>query len=704
MPFDKLLKSLGIDFPLFEGSHERHDRAFKHHPSPSRIQKFLRTLPFIRQRSKRSRAKPLFLCGLTAALAFFALFVPLPSARSEKPAWDVFSGAPDQDWQKTFRALKKSRDPVAGKLLVWLTVTETGIPVAPDDLILFTLENPGWPKLHAFHSRIEGNIGASSFRSRELIAWFARNPPKSADGLQTYMTELLRNGQKDKAGTALKKFWRSAELNQKETAALAGLYRNFFSATDHADRLDNLLWKRRYQEASYTLPLAGKDTRSLGKARIALGRLSSKSPELVRAVPDRHRSDEGFMYDRIRWRRQMNMDDDAFDLLRQMPMNPRHPELWWQERNILARRALEKGNAARAYKIAREHGMTSGDDYAHAEWLLGWISLRFLDQPDIANRHFDNFRKAVSSAISRARAAYWLARTAEALKQKSISRNWDLLAAQFPSTYYGQLSFERLYGSGNIPQFRDDQVFPKTLQEFERDEMVQAVRLLAGAGLSRVADPFFAKLLKDATKRSDFAMIARLARETGRPYFSVEANKQLQQKLGELLFTEGYPLFSALPIDRPESALVHAIVYRESMFDTAATSLAGAKGLMQLMPGTAKTVSKNIGKKFTSGKLTENPQYNIELGASYLQSMLDAYDGFYPLAVAAYNAGPRNVDQWISQFGDPRSGRVDIIDWVEQIPFYETRNYVQRVMESYYVYKLRLFERPKTILEFTSSR
>ncbi|MCK5555923.1 MAG: lytic transglycosylase domain-containing protein [Alphaproteobacteria bacterium] len=638
-------------------------------------------------------------------MAFFALFIFLSQpAHSKEQTRGIFSSTTNHNWQKTFNVLRKSNTTVARKLLVWLTVTETKIPIAPDDLILFTLENPGWPKLYTFHNRIEKNISASSLRSHEIIEWFYQNPPKSIDGIRVYIKELLRLGQKDKAKTALKKFWRVAKLNQKETAKLARIYRKLFSTANHADRLDNLLWKRRYKEASYTLHLVGKNARNMGKARIALGRFSSKASKLVRIVPIKLRNNEGFMYDRVKWRRKMNMDDNAFDLLQQMPKNPKHPILWWQERNILARRAIEKRNYVRAYNIIKKHGMTSGGNYAHAEWLLGWLSLRFLNQPDIAYQHFDNFRKAVSSAISQARGAYWLARTAETMKQKKVTIIWDMHSAHFPSTYYGQLSFEKLYGQKYIPQFKDDHISQKTLQGFESKEMVQAARLLSSAGLSKIADPFFVKLLKDTTDRSDFVMTARLARETGRHYFTVEANKQLQQKLGEFMFMDGYPLLQIQPVNKPEVSLVHAIVYRESMFDTTATSSAGARGLMQLMPNTARQVSKSIGKKFISRKLTNNPQYNIELGTAYLQSLLNTYNGSYPLAIAAYNAGPGNVDKWINQFGDPRSNRIDIIDWIEQIPFYETRNYVQRVMESYYIYRLRLSKRPKTILEFASIR
>jgi soluble lytic murein transglycosylase len=172
----------------------------------------------------------------------------------------------------------------------------------------------------------------------------------------------------------------------------------------------------------------------------------------------------------------------------------------------------------------------------------------------------------------------------------------------------------------------------------------------------------------------------------------------MQLKIGEFMYTEGYPLLPTLTVHEPESALIHAIVHRESMFNTEAGSPAGARGLMQLMPGTAKQVARSIGKSYSADKLTENPQYNIELGAAYLQHLLENYDNFYPLAIAAYNAGPANVAQWEKEFGDPRSSKVNLLDWIEQIPIYETRNYIQRVMESYYIYRLRLNQEPRTVL------
>ncbi|MBI3441952.1 MAG: lytic transglycosylase domain-containing protein [Proteobacteria bacterium] len=602
----------------------------------------------------------------------------------------------DMEWQG---ALRSNHGAVAQKLLMWLNVTDTNQPTDTNDLIRFTRENSGWPKLYEFRDRIEHSIGALSHPS-EIAAWFDQNPPKTEDGIKDYIAALIHLGHNNKARTALRKFWTSAELDRKETAILSSQFKKLFSPTDHIDRVDNLLWQQRYQESEYMIPLVDSNHDKLVQARIALGRMSSKVTKLVHAVPATLQNDSGLLYDRLKWRRQMNKDADAVDLLHHAPKNQAHADLWWRERNILARRAIEKKHFSDAYKIIADHHMTSGADYSQAEWTLGWLSLRFLHQPDAAYRHFDNFYQAVTSAVSRSRAAYWLARAAAAMHQQESASNWYKLGTEFPSTFYGQLCAEQINGSIDATQFEDDQVSSEEQQNFDDMELVQVIRLLYHIDQMKYANTFFIKLLDRAKERPDFVLIAKLARETKQLHFSVEANKQLQQKLGDFMFTEGYPLMPALPVNKPERALIHAIVHRESMFDSTAASSAGARGLMQLMPGTAKHISRSMGKRFTIGKLTNNPQYNIELGASYLQHLLNSYDGFYPLAIAAYNAGPSNVDQWIKEFGDPRKRKVDIIDWIEEIPIYETRNYVQRVMESYYLYKLKLSEQPRTVLAF----
>lgn len=609
--------------------------------------------------------------------------------------FDIFTGG--ADWQHNAQLLNDP-DPVAKDLVTWLTVTETNKDIPPRDLIHFALENSDWPKLYEFRKRIEENIEDSGLKPFEVAAWFDQNPPRTANAFKAYMSALISLKQNTKLKPALKKFWHDAEIDKKETLVLAEEYQNFFSPADHLDRLDNLLWEDRYTEAEYMEPLVDANNRKVADARIALGRVSSRAAKYLKYVPAAKQNNAGLLYSRLRWRREMDKDSDAVAILMHAPKDLVRPDLWWRERNILARRAIEKHKFALAVQIIANHGLTKGADFATAEWTIGWLELEFLNQPDKAYKHFERFYNAATAAVSRSRAAYWLARASEKLHEPKNAAAWDKVAAEFPSTFYGQISYEHLNGSVNPAEFHDDQVRPQDQQDFNGNDLVEAVHILYKDNLPKYIDPFLTKLLDIAKSRPDYVLIARLARESGRLHYAVEANKQMQMKIGEFMFTEGYPLLPALSVKQPESPLIHAIVHRESMFNTQAGSPAGAQGLMQLMPGTAKQVSRRMGKSYSVDKLTGNPEYNIEVGSFYLQSLIDQYGGFYPLAIAAYNAGPNNVAIWIREFGDPRSKNVNLLDWIEEIPIYETRNYIQRVMESYYMYKLRMNEEPVTVV------
>jgi soluble lytic murein transglycosylase len=638
-------------------------------------------------------SKPFYLALILSVGLFTA-----PS--SQAGILDLFSGS--QSWQNNSQLINDT-DPVAKKLVTWLGVTDKKKDVDARELIHFALENSDWPKLYEFRKQIEDDIEDSGLKPFDIAAWFDHNPPRTAIAFKVYAAALYKLNQSQRIQPALKKFWHDADMDKKETLALASYFKNYLSPQDQVDRLENLLWEDRFTEAEYMMPLVSGDEQKVADASIALGRMSSKSAKYLKAVPAAKQNNPVLLYDRLRWRRVMDKDADALSILQHAPKNLGRPDLWWHERNILARRAIEKRKFSVAAQVVANHGLSptaSAADYGTAEWTLGWLQLEYLGQPDKAYQHFDNFYNASNAAVSRSRAAYWLARAADKLHEKKNTADWYRIAAQFPSTFYGQISYEKLKGTTvDASTFRDDQVAPQAQQEFDDSDLVQAVRILHKDNLPKYIDPFLAKMLENAKSRPDFVMVAHLANETGRLHFAVEANKQMQMRIGEFMFTEGYPLLPSLEPKEPESALIHAIIHRESMFNAQVGSPAGAQGLMQLMPATAKQVSRRMGKNYSEGKLTENPEYNVELGADYLQSLLDQYDGFYPLAIAAYNAGPANVATWIREFGDPRSKNVNLLDWIEEIPIYETRNYIQRVMESYYIYKLRLNEQPVTVVE-----
>jgi soluble lytic murein transglycosylase len=617
------------------------------------------------------------------------------AAKRESPAAKDM----DQDWQKTAALVQKQQDPVARKLLTWIYVTGTKMPIEPKQLIAFRNANPNWPRMGDFREKIEQNI-AASLPASDVAAWFAQNPPLTFNGIRAHVDALVQLNQPAQAQTALSAFWKDAELSKNQTAALAGAYKFYFAAGDHVARLDNLIWENRYEEAQYMLAFVDADTRAVAQARIALGKMSKTAPQLAEAVPAARQNDEGLLYERLRWRRRHNMDDGALDIIRQMPATVSQPELWWGEMNVMARRAMEKHNYLQAFQIAEKHALKSGIQYSQAEWLLGWLELRHLKQPTGAYSRFQSLYKHVGTAISKSRAAYWAARAADAVPDHTLGEQWDKLAASFPSTFYGQLSYQKLYGAPAQGAFNDPAPDPEAVAAFNRHELVRAVRLLHSVKLDQLIDPFLAKLDSLAQSKLDYILTGRLALETGRYYYTVESNKELQQKLGLFMFEEGYPTLPPLPAQTPEKALVHAIIHRESMFNPLALSQAGARGLMQLMPATAKAIAKREGETYNIKRLTADPRYNVQIGSAYLRQLIDAYGGFYPMAIAAYNAGPGNVAEWIAEFGDPRTGNIDLIDWIESVPIYETRNYIQRVMESYYIYRLRFGEEPKTVLDF----
>lgn len=638
--------------------------------------------------------------ALASILALFLTVIPLhhPLAAPKKTA--DYTSVLDKDWVKTFELIKNHQNPVAQKLVFWLYATETTIPVDSEKLIAFAKENPHWPRLHIVRKKAEQDI-IRLLPAHQIVEWFDKNPPATADGLRAYMQSLIQLGKTDSASKVLSKFWHTASLNKNETSSIASAFKKYFNITDHATRLDNMIWQDRMGEADTMLAFVDADVRALGHARIALAQLSKGADAALQKVPRRLLQNEGLLYERMRYRRRKNNDAGALEMLRAIGKNQSHPDKWWQEIHILARREIEKRDYRSAYNIILHEKTTNGFEFAQAKWLLGWLELRHLNQPQKALANFDALYRNVQAAVSKSRAAYWAARAAEKIPDAALARQWDGIAAQFISTFYGQLSHEKAFG-GSVDEARLREPMPdaSVIATFEADDLVRALRLLHKAGLMKVSDPFFAKLISQAKTRDDYYLTAKLAHDLQNPYYAIEANKQIQQNLGQFLLTQGYPRLPGSTPNRPEKALIHAIVQRESMFKTDAQSHAGARGLMQLMPATAKQVSKKSGLTYNVNKLTADPSFNVRVGSEYLASLVDRYNGFYPMAIAAYNAGPGRVDQWISMFGDPRKGDMNIVDWIEHIPIYETRNYVQRVMETYFIYKLRFGEKPKTISDF----
>jgi soluble lytic murein transglycosylase len=428
----------------------------------------------------------------------------------------------------------------------------------------------------------------------------------------------------------------------------------------------------------------------VAQTRIAFETQSSNALTMLSQLSDDQKNDLGLLYDRMRWLRRQNRDSEAIALLAIAPPTLPHADLWWNERAILARRALESGDAKTAYELARDHRQASGSALADGEWLSGWIALRFLHDAKAAKDHFSTMLTSVGTPISISRAAYWAGRAEEALNDQAAADTDYAKAAGYIGTFYGQIALAKVNPSAHLTLPPQPQIAGLDARSFSNRELVQVTELLGSIGLSSRGDPFVRRMAELARTPEDALLAMRLAKSNNSLAAEVQVSKKLMQG-GMPVLADGYPVIAQLGPKAPEPALVHAIIRQESLFDAGAVSPSGALGLMQLMPATARSVAAKMKiKRFNPAQLTTDPRTNVVLGSNYLDGLVDRFDGSYVLAIAGYNAGPGRVSGWIGENGDPRAKLEDTIDWIEKIGVGETRNYVQRVIENLQIYRARL--------------
>ncbi|GHD48708.1 lytic transglycosylase [Thalassobaculum fulvum] len=626
---------------------------------------------------------------------------PLPTARPlhaegrlppGDSAWrTTLAFAEDGDWAAALAVPGRTDDAELASVLTWLTLLDDGRPADFAAIAEFLTAHPNWPGEYQLELRAErlmpGTIPASA-----RVLWFRTHPPRTTEGRLAYLDALATTGATDTLVPEVRRAWRELDLGNKALKDFLDRYGKHLRPVDHQDRLDEMLWRGKAAAATRTLPLVSDGWRRLADARIRLREGRGGVDRAIEAVPVELRDDPGLLYERIRWRRQRGMVTGARDLLFEAPPKPEFEALWWRERSWHIREALDAGNAEDAYLLAASHVQRGGVAFAEAEWLAGWIALRFLDRAEDALRHFRVLYENVSTPISLGRAAYWAGRAAEALGDAATARAWYGRGAEQPTTFYGQLAAARL-GATEIALAPSAPVSEADARRFHARDLVRATEALIRIDRRKLAERFLRTLAYQASSEADSLAVARLAARSGYTSAAVYAARRAARG-GASLIEIGYPILDPLPDDSPEPALVHAIIRQESGFDADAVSRVGARGLMQLMPGTAKQTARTAGVEYDLGSLIADPNYNVRLGRTYLNEMIARFNDQYVLAIAAYNAGPHRVNQWIARYGHPASPDVDVIDWIEKIPFSETRNYVQRVLEGLHVYRGRLPRAP----------
>jgi soluble lytic murein transglycosylase len=628
---------------------------------------------------------PVLRLGLALFCTFAAVSVaPARADDADSAAVAALGSARTGDWAKAYLQAGQSKDPLAMKLVRWLDYTRGSPGGRFAEIAAFIDQNPDWPLQKTLRKRAEAALAGEP--DDTAAAWFQRSPPISGPGKARAAELTIRRGNIEAGTAALRSAWIEEDFGPGDERNLLARFGATLRTEDHQKRLDHLLWDGQADAAKRMLPMVSADQRTLAEARLALASDAKDASKLAEKVPEQLRSDPGFVFDLARWWRKHDKFDTAAQLLLGQAANSSQPSAFWAERVTVVRRLVGMGNHDLAYQLVAQQAPPDDKNYGEAEFLAGYVALRFRKDPSQAFDHFARILARVNSPYAKARAAYWGGRAAQAVGKADLANKWYAAGSEHMATFYGQLSAHQLGRDAPPKPIPEPRPSHAEQAQFDAKEMVQAARLFLAAGDRDRARTFLMQLADQAKTPLDFAMLAALAESSGRIDLAIGVARR-SIEAGLPLMVHGYPVTAVPNGGTAEKPLLMAIVRQESNFALDAMSPVGARGLMQLMPGTAAGVAGKLQLPFSLARLTTDGVYNIMLGRSYVETMIDDFGGSYPLAIAAYNAGPGRVRQWLREFGDPRGHDLNMVDWIEMIPFNETRIYVQRVLENLQIYR-----------------
>ena len=623
---------------------------------------------------------------LPSVLAGLVLIAPASFALADahEPLARSLQAVETRDWALAQSEARLS-GPLAFDIMEWHRLRAGEGAFA--DYADFAARRADWPGMDLLRRKGEAKLGDAP--AAQVLAYFADAEPLTGEGALALVAAHTAMGDGEHAATAAAKAWRSLTLTSTEEALFLTRYAEQL-APHHDGRMAMLLDAGDWRSATRMLDHVSPNTKAVAQARIALQSNVDGVDALIAAVPDSISGTAGLAKDRADWRARKDYDDAAIELILERSATPAQlgdPRNWASIRARLARLDLRNGNPRRAYRLAANHHLNSGAQYADLEWIAGYAALKLGDGPT-ALKHFEHLETLVQSPISSARAGYWQGRALEHLGRVGDARAAYARAAAHQTAYYGLLAAEKigatldptLAGTAPLPDWKEG--------SYRKSSVFEAAVLLHDAGAQDLARRFILHMA-ETLGAQDIACLTSLAQAWGDPTLAVRLAKRVAND-GIILPSAYFPLTGiekdnlAVP---PELAL--AIARRESEFDATAGSPVGARGLMQLMPGTAKMMAAKLGVEYDVTKLV-NPDYNAVLGAEYLATLRAEFGASPVLVAVGYNAGPGRSRRWVTERGDPRDPSVDIVDWIEMIPFSETRNYVMRVAESLPVYRMRL--------------
>ena len=621
-----------------------------------------------------------------------------PATAAGRPIIDqAVAAAKDGQWSRAQRLAGDSGSVPASLLVEWLYLTDAGSDAGFVQLSAFLNAHANWPRRDTLLARAEEAM-PTDIDPKLVIEWFGDREPLTATGLIRLGEAQLVAGNRERGSQLIRKAWVEESLTASEETELLQAHGDILRDADHRARLDQLLAFDDIAAARRQLARVDGEAKRVAEARLRLKSSPDAVASVMASLPAELHANRGLLHDASRAYRRRDKDEDAYQVLLMTPAErglATIPDQWWSERQTLTRDALKNKRYQLAYDIVSRHGLQSGAGFADAEFLSGWIALRYINKPDAALKHFQSLAKGVSLPISVARAYYWSGRAEEALQHPNEAIAHYRRAAQNAETFYGQLALARIEDNPVLRLNATNQV-PTRADEvaFEADERVGVIRVLSEARDRNLARLFAVRIANDApADPKKLHLLSQLMSSLGDPAMGVRVAK-LASYNGVMLLSHLAPVVT-LPrfpgnAAGPDPALVLGVTRQESEFDPAVVSSAGARGLMQLMPATAQRAASMNRLGFRLGDLTANPRYNMQLGMVTLDDYLAYWGDSYVLAIASYNAGPTNVRRWVETYGDPRDSSMDPIDWIEQIPFSETRNYVQRVLENIEIYRNRL--------------
>jgi peptidoglycan lytic transglycosylase len=578
-----------------------------------------------------------------------------------------------------------------------------------EEVVAFLDRRPDWPGLEWLRRKSEPVVIQQEHQ--KVLDFFAGVPPQTAAGILSHARALDSVGKTERARAEIIHAWRTMRMGAGEHALFLGAHENLLK-DHHIARLDYMLWRGWTSDAKRMTALVPQGWQVLAQARIALRDGAEGVNALIDKVPASLQSNPGLAFDRFDWRARKRLDT-AIDLMLERSTSAEtlgRPEAWAPRRRTMARDQMRQGNAKRAYAIAAQNHLTEGSDYADLEWLAGYIALRKLKDPKTALYHFKRFDAAVASPISKGRAGYWTGRAYQALGDTAGAQKAFEDGAQYQTSFYGLLAAEAAGAPFDISLAGQEEFGAWRSASFSKSSVFEAGLLLLASGEINLAERFLTHLSESLT-RTEAGQLGDMAMELAQPHLAVMIGKRVATQ-GTVLPAAYYALHPMRQMDLPMAPeMVLAIARRESEFDPGVVSGVGARGLMQIMPATAREVAGELGRgaEHSTDRLLVDWKYNAQLGSAFLSTLAGRFDGNVVMMSAAYNAGPSRPIRWMQEYGDPRSNsdpNFDVIDWIEHIPFRETQNYVMRVTESLPIYRARLGMEPLPIPfseELTSS-